>query len=165
MPTRFVYQIVGLACVLVLPCLGQQAAPNVCPLKFSGAQYIGRKFVPLYGPGASVRAGDLSFRYTNISGRDIAGFTVRAGTESVVVGPIRPAMVGTGVDVDVTGLIVAGKSKRKKTRVSLSSSTWGVSLWLKNVTFADGHSWENTDPSQCVFAPRSSGVAVSIGPV
>ena len=100
-----------------------------------------------------------------IDKRDQRAFTVQASTELQVAGPTRLAMIGTSTYVDVSGPIAAGKSKREKANVSLSSTTTRVSLWLKHVTFKGGRNWDNTDPSQCVFAPPSGGGVVRTGPV
>ena len=114
---------------------------------------------------ARVQTGELSFRYKNTSGSEISAFTVQASTELQVVGPTRPAMVATSTYVDVRKPLKAGESKREKAKVSLSSTTTRVSLWLKHVTFSDGRNWDNTSPSQCVFVPRSKVVVVRGGPV
>lgn len=162
--TRFVPLVVASACVLVVSCAAQQPVPGACPLEFWGIQYMGH-YALLSPTGARIQNGVLSFRYKNASGSEIAAFTVQASTEMQVVGPTRPAMVGTSTYVDVSKPVKAGESKREKAKVSLSSTTTRVWLWLKHVTFSDGRNWDNARPSQCVFVPRSKGVVARGGPV
>lgn len=164
MATRFVLLIVTQACVLVASCAAQQAVRQSCPLSLWGVQYT--RHLARFGPtGAQAESGHLSFRYKNTSGSEIRTFTVQASAELQVVGPTRPALVGISTYVDVSGPVKPGESKREKVKVSLSSSTTRVSLWLKHVAFSDGRNWDNTSPSQCVFVPRSKGIVVHGGPV
>lgn len=166
MTRRFVLHIVSAVFVLSATSLSQQPA-NQCPLVFSSAHYLGTTATmsPTYPPGPPVRKGVLSLKYTNVTKDDIASFVVKASSQMQVGGPRLPKMVDTALEVPVLDSVAPGKSKHKKTHITLASATTRVSLWLKEVTYADGTTWKNGSPSQCVFVPGRSRISARVGPV
>jgi hypothetical protein len=95
-------------------------------------------------------AGKLSFRYNNLSGRDVRSITLRIIGRMQVSGPTGPSFVDTSQTVVVDGPMLANTSKKTKVKLP-NGSLNALRVELAEVKFTDGDLWENDERLQCVF--------------
>ena len=105
----------------------------------------------IIGMGSSIGHTDtgskLSFKYRNVSGRDIQSITIRAEGRKQVSGPAGPSFLDTSRTFEVTGPMPANSSK--KISVKLPEGNWS-SFELEQVKFSNGDAWTNDGKAECV---------------
>jgi hypothetical protein len=97
--------------------------------------------------GQAVKWGTLSFKYNNVSGKDIQSITLRAEGRKQVSGPTGPSFLNLSRTVEVNGPMPA--NSWKKLSVKLPDGNW-YSFELEQVKFSNGDSWRNESKAECV---------------
>lgn len=107
--------------------------------------------------GHTKTGGKLSFRYKNLSGRDIQAITLRVSGRIPVPGPTGPSFLHTSHRVVVNRPMLANTSKKISVRVSNTNTNWvGLHAELEQVRFADGQLWSNDGNLDCVLMSQTS---------
>jgi hypothetical protein len=109
--------------------------------------------------GSKVTYGDapvqrkISFRYENVSGKDVESISLRIHGRLPVSGPTGPSMMRTSKPVILQELIRAGRSGKMSVKVTTLPDV-PVRIELTEVKFADGSVWANSDGSDCSSSIR-----------
>ena len=120
-----------------------QQKSDVCPAEITSVHLLPYQIG--FGTRPNFNApprGKLSFKYTNLSSREIQSVTLRVLGTIPVSGPAGPSFVGSSQDVVVAGQLEPGKSKSKSIKISAATRS-GLRVELVNVKFADGAEWVN----------------------
>ncbi len=129
-----------------MPTLGQEDATS-CPLLIDSLKLSHSVLGIGTSAGQAVKWGTLSFKYKNISGKDIQSITLRAEGRKQVSGPAGPSFLDTSRTIDVNGPMPANSSK--KLSVKLPEGNWS-SFELEQVKFSNGDAWANDGKAECV---------------
>ena len=146
-PGIFAVLVFCLVCS-VASCAQQNS--NVCPAEITSVHLL--PYQTVVGTRPTLNAppqGKLSFKYRNLSSRDIRSITLGVLGSIPVSGPAGPSFMRSKQDVVVEGRLESGKSKSKSIKLSLASWS-GLRVELVLVKFADGTEWANDAGLQCV---------------
>jgi hypothetical protein len=128
--------------------VAQDSSATACPVRIESIRLSPVLGNTVMSAKAPVKR-KLSFRYENVSRKDIESMSLRISGRMQVSGPAGPSFLDTAKPVIVQVPMRAGESGKKSITLTTLPDT-PLKIALTEIKFADGSAWTNDAGSSCV---------------